>query len=65
MVCLKMTLPGVKEALQGLRARDKTIAFVTNNSTQTRSKLLLKFKKLGMTPLTEQQQLQNVSLSPG
>eukprot|EP00730_Choanoeca_flexa_P013816 TRINITY_DN5746_c0_g1_i1.p1 TRINITY_DN5746_c0_g1~~TRINITY_DN5746_c0_g1_i1.p1 ORF type:complete len:305 (+),score=67.06 TRINITY_DN5746_c0_g1_i1:154-1068(+) len=48
-------IDGVKEALEGLLARDKTIAFVTNNSTKSRSKFVDKFHKLGLNFVKEGQ----------
>lgn len=44
---LNNTLPGATEVMNGFKANDKKVFFVTNNSTKTISQFLEKFKSLG------------------
>lgn len=46
-------LPSVVETLQLLKQQNKTVIFVTNNSTKSRSDYLAKFDKLGIKGITQ------------
>lgn len=48
-------LPLVKETIDLLRSKNKTILFVTNNSTKSRNDYLGKFSKLGIEGITKQE----------
>lgn len=48
-------LPLVRETIALLRSKNKTILFVTNNSTKARSDYLGKFSKLGIDGVTKQE----------
>lgn len=48
-------LPSVKETLQLLKQHNKTIVFVTNNSTKSRKEYLKKFEKLGIEGVNKEE----------
>lgn len=48
-------LPHVVETLALLKKHNKTVFFVTNNSSKSRSEYLTKFEKLGVPNITKQQ----------
>lgn len=48
-------LPYVKETLQLLKDAKKTIIFVTNNSTKSRTEYLKKFEKLGISGIKKEE----------
>ncbi|CAK9435951.1 uncharacterized protein LODBEIA_P05570 [Lodderomyces beijingensis] len=46
-------LPSVSETLEYLKSKDKTVIFVTNNSTKSRGDYLKKFQKMGIEGITK------------
>lgn len=48
-------LPSVVETLNMLKAQNKTIIFVTNNSTKARSDYIAKFEKLGISGVAKEE----------